>query len=111
MKSWLIARKHIVKQKVFNPPKIKHLNKVLFWPTKSEVLQCESFLGIDPHWVLWKFLFHLCPSVSLSENPKLGGAIVSVRSESHYLEFQMAQSVQGWRQKMVLYQGPEISRL
>jgi hypothetical protein len=18
---------------------------------------CESFLGIDPHWVLWKFLF------------------------------------------------------
>jgi hypothetical protein len=60
---------------------------------------CEAFLGIDPHWVLWKFLFCLRPSGYLAEIPELGGAIVSVRSESHYLEFQMAQSVQGWRQK------------
>jgi hypothetical protein len=37
--------------------------------------------------------------VSLSENPELGGAIVSVRSESLYLEFKMAALVQGWRQK------------
>jgi hypothetical protein len=60
---------------------------------------CESFLGIDPHWVLWKFLFRLRPSVSLAKNPKLGGDVVSVRSESHYLEFNMAVSVQGWRKK------------
>jgi hypothetical protein len=60
---------------------------------------CEAFLGIDPHWVLWKFLFRLRPSGSLAEIPELGGAIISVQSESHYLEFQMAQSVQGWRQK------------
>jgi hypothetical protein len=59
----------------------------------------ESFLGIDPHWFLWKFLFHLRPSVSLAKNPELGGAVVSVRSESHYLEFNMAVSVQGWRKK------------
>jgi hypothetical protein len=24
---------------------------------------CESFLGVEPHWILWKFLFHLRPSV------------------------------------------------
>jgi hypothetical protein len=48
---------------------------------------CEVFLGIDPHWVLWKFIFRLRPSGSLAEIPELGGAIVSVRSESHYLEF------------------------
>jgi hypothetical protein len=52
---------------------------------------CEAFLGIDPHWVLWKFLFCLRPTGSLTEIPELGGAIVSVRSESHYLEFKMAQ--------------------
>jgi hypothetical protein len=63
------------------------------------VTLCESFLGIDPHWVLWKFLFRLCPSVSLDKNPELGGAVVSVRSELHYLEFNMAAIVQGWRQK------------
>jgi hypothetical protein len=60
---------------------------------------CESFLGIDPHWVLWKFLFRLRPSVSLTKNPELGGAVISVRSESHYLEFNMVVSVQGWRKK------------
>jgi hypothetical protein len=60
---------------------------------------CEYFLRIGPHWVLWKFLFYLCPSVLLAMNPELGGAVVSVRSESHYLEFNMAVSVQGWRKK------------
>jgi hypothetical protein len=54
------------------------------------ITRCESFLGIDPHWVLWKFLFRLRPSVSLAENPELGGAVVFVRPESHYMEVQMA---------------------
>jgi hypothetical protein len=39
---------------------------------------CEAFLGIDPHWVLWKFLFRLRPSGSLTEITELGGAIVFV---------------------------------
>jgi hypothetical protein len=36
---------------------------------------CESFLGIEPHWILWKFLFCLHPSVSLSKSPELGGLL------------------------------------
>jgi hypothetical protein len=60
---------------------------------------CESFLGIDPHWILWKFLFRLRPSVSLAKKPELGGAVVSVRAKSHYLEFNMVVLVQGWRKK------------
>jgi hypothetical protein len=56
---------------------------------------CESLMGIKPHWILWKFLFRLRPSVSLSKSPELGGAIVSVHAETHYLEFNMAASVQG----------------
>jgi hypothetical protein len=43
--------------------------------------------------------FHLCPSVPLDKNPELGGAVISVRAELHYLEFNMAISVQGWRKK------------
>jgi hypothetical protein len=58
---------------------------------------CESFLGIDPYWVLWKYIFCLRPSGSKGKIPALGGAIVSVRSESQYLDFKMAHSVQGWR--------------
>jgi hypothetical protein len=60
---------------------------------------CESFLGVEPHWTMWKFLFRLRPSVSLSKNSELGRAVVSVRAEAHYLEFSMAASVQGWRKK------------
>jgi hypothetical protein len=51
---------------------------------------CEAFLGIDPHWVLWKYLFRLRPSGSKGEILELGGAIVSVRLESQYLDFKMA---------------------
>jgi hypothetical protein len=58
---------------------------------------CESFLGIEPHFLLRKFLFRLCPSVALSKKLELGGAVVSIRVESQYLEFSMAASVQGWR--------------
>jgi hypothetical protein len=28
---------------------------------------CESFLGIEPHFLLWKYLFWLRPSVSLTK--------------------------------------------
>jgi hypothetical protein len=63
------------------------------------VTLCESFLGIEPHWILWKFLFFLCPSVALSKKPELGGAVISARTEVHYLGFTMADSVQGWKKK------------
>jgi hypothetical protein len=63
------------------------------------IMLCEAFLGVEPHWVLWKYLFRLRPSGSKDEIPELGGAIVFVQSESQYLAFKMAKSVQGWRQK------------
>jgi hypothetical protein len=70
---------------------------------------CESFLGIEPHFLLWKFLFRLRPSVALSKKPELGGAIVSIRAESQYLEFSMAASVQGWRKKWFYIKDRKVS--
>jgi hypothetical protein len=70
---------------------------------------CESFLGIEPHFLLWKFLFWLRPSVALSKKPELGGAVVSIRAESQYLEFSMAASVQGWRKKWFYIKDQKIS--
>jgi hypothetical protein len=63
------------------------------------VTLCESFLGIEPHFLLWRSLFRLRPSVSLSNKPELGRAIILVRAKAQYLEFSMAASVQGWRTK------------
>jgi hypothetical protein len=69
----------------------------------------ESFLGIEPHFLLWKFLFRLRPSVALSKKPELGGAVISVRAESQYLEFSMAASVQGWRKKWFYIKDRKVS--
>jgi hypothetical protein len=60
---------------------------------------CEAFLGINTHWGLWKHLFHLRPNATKDEIHDLGGTIVSVRSKSQYLAFEMAGLVQGWRKK------------
>jgi hypothetical protein len=60
---------------------------------------CEAFLGINPHWGLWKYLFCLRRIVSKEEIHDLSGAIVSVQQESQYIAFEMAESVQNWRQK------------
>jgi hypothetical protein len=70
---------------------------------------CESFLGIKPHFILWRSLFWLRPSVSLSKKPELGGAVISVRAESQYLEFLMAASVQGWRTKWFYIKDRKVS--
>jgi hypothetical protein len=70
---------------------------------------CESFLGIEPHFLLWKFLFRLRPSVALSKKPELGGAVISIRAESQYLEFSMAASVQGWRKKWFYIKDRKVS--
>jgi hypothetical protein len=63
------------------------------------VTLCESFLGIKPHFLLWRSIFRLCPNVSLSHKPELGGAVVSMHAEAQNLEFSMSASVQGWRTK------------
>jgi hypothetical protein len=70
---------------------------------------CELFLGIDPHFLLWRSIFRLRPSVSLSKKPELGGAVVSVRAESQYLEFSMAASIQGWRTKWFYIKDRKVS--
>jgi hypothetical protein len=63
------------------------------------VTLCELFLGIEPHFLLWRSIFWLRPNVSLARKPELGGAVIFVRPEAQYLEFSMAASVQGWRTK------------
>jgi hypothetical protein len=45
---------------------------------------CEVFLGIDPHWVLWKQIFYLRHNASKEEIHDMGGAIICVRSDAQY---------------------------
>jgi hypothetical protein len=70
---------------------------------------CECFLGIEPHFLLWKYLFWLRPSVALSKKRELGGAVISIHAKSQYLEFSMAASVQGWRKKWFYIKDQKVS--
>jgi hypothetical protein len=46
------------------------------------VTLCESFLGIEPHFLLWRSIFRLYPNVALARKPELGGAVISVCPEA-----------------------------
>jgi hypothetical protein len=60
---------------------------------------CEAFLGIDPHWGLWKKIFFVKRYNSSSGSFVTGGVGFVVRKEANYFNFLMRESVQGWRLK------------
>ncbi|KAK1642383.1 hypothetical protein QYE76_060188 [Lolium multiflorum] len=59
----------------------------------------EAFLGIDPHWGLWRKIFYVKRHNGNDGPPVVGGVGFVVRKEVDYLDFPMKESVQGWRQK------------
>ncbi|KAM0859735.1 hypothetical protein ACQ4PT_046996 [Festuca glaucescens] len=60
---------------------------------------CEAFLGIDPHWGLWRKIFFV-KRHSGGEGPHVvGGVGFVVRKEVNYFNFPMRESVQGWQSK------------
>ncbi|KAM0926342.1 hypothetical protein ACQ4PT_003453 [Festuca glaucescens] len=60
---------------------------------------CESFLGIDPHWGLWKKIFFVKRHCGNNSPYVVGGVSFVVRKEAKYFHFPVRESVQGWRQK------------
>ena len=60
---------------------------------------CECFLGIHPHWGLWKRIFYLRRNNSKNTIYNVGGVVICVRPEVGYFDLKFADSVQGWRKK------------
>ncbi|KAK1694760.1 hypothetical protein QYE76_011457 [Lolium multiflorum] len=59
----------------------------------------EAFLGIEPHWGLWRKIFYI-KRHNGNEGPHMvDGVSFVVRKEINYFNFPMRESVQGWRQK------------
>jgi hypothetical protein len=57
------------------------------------IMLCESFLGIDPHWGLWRKIFYLHRNASKEEIHNVGGSIIVVRSDAQYFKFPFADSI------------------
>ncbi|KAK1653003.1 hypothetical protein QYE76_070808 [Lolium multiflorum] len=60
---------------------------------------CEAFLGIEPHFGLWKKIFYVKRYSSSNGYFVTGGVGFVARSEVNYFNFPMRESVQGWRLK------------
>ncbi|KAK1670787.1 hypothetical protein QYE76_058946 [Lolium multiflorum] len=60
---------------------------------------CDCFLGIHPHWGLWKLIFYLRRNNLRNVTYNVGGICICVRPEAGYFDVKFADSVQGWRRK------------
>ncbi|KAK1677906.1 hypothetical protein QYE76_038754 [Lolium multiflorum] len=58
---------------------------------------CESFLGVQPNWALWKRLFFCRHNPNVAYN--IGGVVICVRPDVDYFDVKFPDSVQGWRKK------------
>jgi hypothetical protein len=62
---------------------------------------CEAFLGIKPHWVLFRKFFHLKPQPSANNPRVVGGADIQMREDTaeQYLAYKLIDSNQDWKSK------------
>jgi hypothetical protein len=60
---------------------------------------CEAFLGVLPHFGLWKYLYHCRPGMAGGQHQLVGGASLEMRRgrKTDYLEIPLKDSIKGWR--------------
>jgi hypothetical protein len=62
---------------------------------------CEAFLGIKPHWILFRKFFRVKPQPSASNPLVVGGAGIHMREDAaeQYLSYKLIDSNQDWKAK------------
>jgi hypothetical protein len=62
---------------------------------------CEAFLGIKPHWILFRKFFRVKPQPSASNPRVVGGVGIQMREDAaeQYLSYKLIDSNQDWKAK------------
>jgi hypothetical protein len=62
---------------------------------------CEAFMGIKPHWILFRKFFRVKPQPSASNPRVVGGAGIQMRevAAEQYLSYKLIDSNQDWKAK------------
>jgi hypothetical protein len=62
---------------------------------------CEAFLGIKPHWILFRKFFRVKPQPSASNPRVVGGEGIQMREDAaeQYLSYKLIDSNQDWKAK------------
>jgi hypothetical protein len=60
---------------------------------------CEAFLGIEPDWDLFRFLFRVKPQPTSKNLSVVGGAGIQLRQQAgdRYLSYKFPSNIPGWK--------------
>jgi hypothetical protein len=74
-----------------NPNSICHISIFIHF--------CEAFLGIEPHWDLFRFLFRVKPQPTTKKLAVVGGAGIQLRQQAgeKYLAYRFPSNLPGWK--------------
>jgi hypothetical protein len=78
---------------------LMHLNPNSILQISIFVHLCEAFLGILPHFGLWKYLYHCRPRMAGGQHQLVGGASLKLGRgrKTEYLDIPLKDSIKGWR--------------
>jgi hypothetical protein len=78
---------------------LTHLNPNSILQVSVFVHLCEAFLGVLPHFGLWKHLYHCRPGMAGGQHQLVGGASLEMRRgrKTDYLDIPLKDSIKGWR--------------
>jgi hypothetical protein len=78
---------------------LTHLNPNSILQIYIFVHLCEAFLGILPHFGLWKYLYHCRLGMAGGQHQLVGGASLEMRRgrKTDYLDIPLKDSIKGWR--------------
>jgi hypothetical protein len=78
---------------------LTHLNPNSILQISIFVHLCEAYLGILPHFGLWKYLYHYRPGMAGGQHQLMGGASLEMRrgKKTEYLDIPLKDSIKGWR--------------
>jgi hypothetical protein len=76
-----------------------NLNPNSIFHTAVFIHFCEVFLGIKPHWILFRKFFRVKPQPSASNPRVVGGAGIQMREDAaeQYLSYKLIDSNQDWK--------------
>jgi hypothetical protein len=78
---------------------LTHLNPNSILQISIFVHLCEAYLGILPHFRLWKYLYHYRPEMAGGQHQLVGGASLEMRHgrKTKYLDISLKDSIKGCR--------------
>jgi hypothetical protein len=78
-----------------------NLNHNGIFHTSVFVHFCKAFLGIKPHWILFRKFFRVKPQPSANNPRVVGGAEIQMREDAaeQYLSYKLIDSNQNWKSK------------